>query len=102
VVYNMAMRSLRSSPLPVQYLFFHNRLADPGMFLHASFWTAPRYINPPHAGRRVCCYAFLAFVLTLCIITNLMGPAVAVLLLPTKGRAAIGGQASYRFEPKLG
>jgi len=102
LVYNITMRLGRrrdGSSLPIQFLFLHDRLVDPSMFLRPSFWTMPRHAGANQHSRRrtVGLYVFLVFVLALCVVSNLMGPAAAVLLLPTKGRATVGTLVQRQF-----
>ncbi|KAK5653266.1 hypothetical protein OQA88_9165 [Cercophora sp. LCS_1] len=85
--YNIIWRLAQHRSLPMQYLFLHNRLADPMVFLSKSFWVGPLRPKP---GSRALLYAFSALVVVLSLVCNLMGPAVAVLLLPTKGTAEVG------------
>ncbi|KIW17678.1 hypothetical protein PV08_04873 [Exophiala spinifera] len=70
--------------LPIAYLLTHVEFGDICMVVDHNFWKSSCLLS--RQGRRGV-YLFAISVALLCIICNLMGPATAVLVLPTLGWA---------------
>jgi hypothetical protein len=84
--------------LPLRHLFAHVRLADPSAILSWSAWTSVRPRTGKSAHGAFTLYAFVGFTsIILCILVNLMGPATAVLILPTLGTREFSGTHDVRF-----
>lgn len=87
LVYDVAMMFMkRGGGLPVGFLLTHLEFGDIRYLLNPLLWTSPI----PHASgepaRRIVTaklYLFVGLAASLTILTNLMGPATAVLVIPT-------------------
>lgn len=88
LIYDVAMVfARRGGGLPLGYLLTHLEFGDVRNLFNRSMWTSPI----PHAGtlsarqhtRTFTLYLFAMLAAFLTILTNLMGPATAVLVLPT-------------------
>lgn len=88
LIYDVAMVfARRGGGLPLGYLLTHLEFGDVRNLFNRLMWTSPI----PHAGsssarqhvRTFKLYLFAIFAAFLTILTNLMGPATAVLVLPT-------------------
>lgn len=78
----------RPSGLPLTYYASHVEFSDLRILLDPEFWGAARAIdrrNGERSSRRSSwlLYVFVLFIASICVLTNLMGPAVAVLILPS-------------------
>ncbi|KAK5661063.1 hypothetical protein OQA88_12442 [Cercophora sp. LCS_1] len=81
IVFSMAMRlATAEKGLPLSYLFTHISVADLTMLFDRAFWTSCKASRRGKARIRLLC--FVSVVVLLCILCNLMGPAIAVLLIP--------------------
>lgn len=93
LVYDLAMVLARGGDgLPLRYYTMNVEFADLLTICSPSFWTSvlppPSDSNPPTTStttRKRLLIAFALCVGSLSIIANLMGPAIAVLVLPTLG-----------------
>ncbi len=88
LVYDVAMLlAKRGGGLPVGFLLTHLEFADIRYLMNPLLWTSP--IPHPSASPRIRAlvtgklYLFVLLVASLTILTNLMGPAAAVLIIPT-------------------
>ncbi|KAK0719432.1 hypothetical protein B0H67DRAFT_681546 [Lasiosphaeris hirsuta] len=102
LVYNICLLLAgRLDGLPLQYLLLFENVLDPQTFLHPSFWRAPfsrsRHAAMASSKQRRALYFFLPFVLVLCLLANLMGPAAAILLLPTQESATVASIRPKQF-----
>jgi hypothetical protein len=82
--------------LPLTYLTSNVSFADiKATLCSVTFWTSMKRQQPDSeassAHSRVSLYCFIAVVALSCILANLMGPAVAVLVLPTFGYVDVPG-----------
>jgi hypothetical protein len=90
LVYNISMAFARQRDgLPLYYLDFHEKFTGSGDFLRRSLWKAPlaREGERRRYSRKL--YAVLGLVVLLCITSNLLGPAIAILLLPVRERTIV-------------
>ncbi|KAI8628511.1 hypothetical protein F5Y19DRAFT_486170 [Xylariaceae sp. FL1651] len=98
LIYNLSMLFASGADgLPLRYLFTHVEFGDLLSLFSLSFWSTafrpaatPRTddedaISTPVRKRRLIMCGFVLLVSAITVIANLMGPAVAVLLLPTLG-----------------
>ncbi|KAH7316956.1 hypothetical protein B0I35DRAFT_479752 [Stachybotrys elegans] len=91
LVYDLAMLLARNGDgLPLRYYTMNVEFADLLIILTPSFWTSalqdPLKSSVPNThSRRRLIVAFAAIVAIISAVANLMGPAIAVLLLPTLG-----------------
>ncbi|KAK5745153.1 hypothetical protein LTR17_001605 [Elasticomyces elasticus] len=90
LVYHYTMRlAAMKEGLPIGYLNRPNEFADlPGLF-ESLLWTSLPSSKGPQAYKkkaaRIRVWAFIIMTVVLCFICNLIGPAIAVLLIPTLG-----------------
>lgn len=96
LVYSLSTRIAAAGGLPLQFLFLYDKAADPTAFFSKSLWAAPASTATSKRSKAVL-YLFLALVFCLCILCNLIGPATAILLLPTYGRAEIANLRPRQF-----
>jgi hypothetical protein len=97
LVYNLSMLfARRQDGLPLQYLDLHEKLAGSVEFLRPPFWRAPL---ARQGGKRFSrkLYALLALTVALYATSTLLGPAIAILLLPVRERASIARLQSRQF-----
>lgn len=86
LIYNIAMRlASGDGGLPISYLLAHLEVLDFLCLLELKLWKAPLHLNgyPRRKRRTIALYIFAVFTALMCILANLMGPAVASLVLPT-------------------
>lgn len=87
LVYNVTiMLAARGNGLPIGFLMTHVEFTDLRMLVDRLLWTTPTSPTPTPSGKRssaVKLYLFAFFAALMCILANLMGPATAVLVLPT-------------------
>ena len=87
LVYDVALFLAKSSSgLPIGYLFTHLEFADIRNLVNPLLWTSPLphgNLMPSKPAGTWKLYLFAALAAFLTILTNLMGPATAVLVLPT-------------------
>jgi hypothetical protein len=91
LVYDLTMLlAKRGDGLPIRYLTTPIEFGELRSFFDRSLWTSasPSTNKGQTQGmvariRKLTLYSFILFVAVICIISNLMGPATAVLLLPT-------------------
>lgn len=86
LVYNVAMTFAAKGGLPIGYLMAHLEFADLRNLIDPLLWTTPAPAkNNPGKGSlsTIKLYLFAIFAAFMCILANLMGPATAVLVLPT-------------------
>ena len=96
IVFSVTMR-LATSPdgLPLGYLFTHVGFPDLLGLADRTLWTSWGGANR-HRALRLWCFILLVFVL--CIASNLMGPATAILIIPQLGWPQIQMPATQRFD----
>lgn len=76
----------RPAGLPLGLHCSHVEFSDLRMLLDREFWQAPQAVDANGEKTRKLnwiLYVFVVFCAAMCILSNLMGPAVAVLVLPT-------------------
>lgn len=87
LVYNVTiMLASSGNGLPIGFLMKHVEFTDLRMLFDKLLWTTPTSPTPTMSGKRlsaVALYLFAFFAAFMCILANLMGPATAVLVLPT-------------------
>jgi hypothetical protein len=97
LVHNLSMLfARRQDGLPLQYLDLHEKLAGSVKSLRPSFWRAPL---ARQGGKRFSrkLYTLLALTVALYATSTLLGPAIAILLLPVRERASIARLQSRQF-----
>ncbi|KAF2178063.1 hypothetical protein K469DRAFT_348383 [Zopfia rhizophila CBS 207.26] len=86
LVYGIA-RIIASWPdgLPLGFMLAHLEYGDPLTYLDKIPWVTPKSIGSAATNRTwtLTLYLFMLFTAFMCLVYNLMGPAVAVLVLPT-------------------
>jgi len=123
LVYDLTMLlARRGDGLPMRYLTTPSEFTEIRGFFDRSLWTSVNPStshsktqgtvpsSPQSRTRRLTLIGFILFVAAICIICNLMGPATAVLLLPTLGwrvrpiaqTQAFAGMASAEPPANLG
>lgn len=88
LVYDMAMvLAKKGGGLPIAFLLTHLEFADIRYLVNPLLWTSPipHPSTPPRARSLVTgkLYLFVLLAASLTVLTNLMGPAAAVLAIPT-------------------
>jgi len=87
LVYNVTlMLASTDNGLPIGFLMTHVQFTDLRMLFDKIIWTTPTSPAPKMSRRRlsaVALYLFAFFAALMCILANLMGPAIAVLVVPT-------------------
>ena len=87
LVYNVAtIFASRAGGLPIGYLMTHLKFTDLRSLIDPLLWTTPHTSARTIERKRKLTfnlYFFAVFVAFMCILANLMGPAIAVLVLPT-------------------
>ncbi|KAL9581037.1 MAG: hypothetical protein Q9203_006054 [Teloschistes exilis] len=87
LIYDIAILfAKKGRGLPVGYLLSHLEFADIRYIFNPLLWTSPmphRNSTPEKRARIIKLYLFAIFTALLTILANLMGPATAVLVLPT-------------------
>ena len=85
LVYDIALLfAKRWGGLPIGYLFTHLEFGDIRNLANPTLWTSPiPHGNSPRKTSVYRLYLFAGFVAFLTVLTNFMGPATAVLVLPT-------------------
>lgn len=80
----------RGDGLPMRYLVVPTEFKELASWVSKTLWTAPDplasrpvAVSPPLRTQKRTIYLFILFALLVCAVCNLMGPATAVLLLPT-------------------
>lgn len=96
LVYSLSIHIASAGSLPLQFLFLYDKAADPTAFFSKSLWAAPA-ATAASKKSKAALYLFLAFVFFLCALCNLIGPATAILLLPTYERAEIASLRPRQF-----
>lgn len=87
LIYDLTMLLGRhGTGLPIAYLLTHVEFGDISTIFSHTFWTSSGLFT---RQRRKTLALFAIFVALLCIACNLMGPATAVLVIPTLGWAEI-------------
>jgi hypothetical protein len=100
LVYDLTMLlAAKGDGLPLGYLMTHVEFTDVLALGERTFWASA---NPKNHGgwlsrRAFLLYGFVSLVAINCIIANLMGPAAAVLVLPTLGWAEIDFKNTQQF-----
>lgn len=102
LVYNVAMMlASRADGLPIGYLMAHLEFTDLRSLIDPRLWATPRpcarTIEKKHK-LIVKLYLFAVFVAFMCILANLMGPAAAVLVLPTLQYKDTTNQSTEQFQ----
>ena len=83
LVYDFTILLARQTEgLPIGYLMAHVEFSDILTLLERDFW---RHSGLFSRRKRYTLFIFVVFVALLCVASNLMGPATAVLVLPTLG-----------------
>jgi len=87
LVYNVTMMLASSgNGLPIGFLMTHVEFTDLRKLFDKLLWITPTSPTPTTSGKRpsaVALYLFAFFAASMCVLANLMGPAAAVLVLPT-------------------
>ncbi|KAI9764737.1 MAG: hypothetical protein M1839_005780 [Geoglossum umbratile] len=87
VVYDLAILLAQRGGLPAGLLTAEAEFGDIRFLFNPDLWTSPRPLpgssSAKKTGDTVKLYGFSVLVAILCVVVNLMGPATAVLLLPT-------------------
>lgn len=88
LVYDVAMLiAKRGGGLPVGYMLTHLEFADIRNLFNPLMWTSPSPLSSSsshgHTWRKINLYLFAILATFLTILTNLMGPSTAILVLPT-------------------
>ncbi len=87
LLYNVTMiLASTSNGLPIGFLATHLEFTDLRMVFNPFFWTTATPLNTTRSGNKPSTlkwYIFGSFAFLMCILVNLMGPASAVLVLPT-------------------
>ncbi|MCJ1346925.1 hypothetical protein MMC31_005145 [Peltigera leucophlebia] len=87
LVYDMAMVLAKGGGLPIAFLLTHLEFADIRYLVNPLLWTSPipHPSTTPRARSLVTgkLYLFVLLAASLTVLTNLMGPAAAVLAIPT-------------------
>lgn len=87
LVYDMAMVLAKGGGLPIAFLLTHLEFADIRYLVNPLLWTSPipHPSTSPRARSLVTgkLYLFVLLAASLTVLTNLMGPAAAVLAIPT-------------------
>ncbi|RMZ88960.1 hypothetical protein DV736_g3817, partial [Chaetothyriales sp. CBS 134916] len=88
LIFDLTMWLAGTHDLPLRYLVLPTEFGELKSFLlSTTMWTCPRPAQPSAtqaaSQKKRILYIFVVFTLIVCIICNLMGPAAAVLLLPT-------------------
>ncbi len=87
LVYDLSIRlATTRDGLPLRYLFTHVEFADPRTIFSPSLWMSSKPRGGEGAHGKLALYGFVGLTVILCILVNLMGPATAVLILPTLGQ----------------
>ena len=102
LVYDVALfLAKRGGGLPIGYLFTHLEFGDIRNLLNPLMWTAPiphGNLMPRKPSGTWKLYMFAALAAFLTILTNLMGPGTAVLVLPTMQWVDTTHKPNSRFE----
>jgi hypothetical protein len=97
LIYNLSMACARHHDgLPLQYLDLHTKSMGSVEFLSSSFWQ-PFHGSSRGKGYSCKLYALLVLVAVLCFVSAVLGPAIAILLLPVRETAIISQLPSRRF-----
>lgn len=88
LIYDVAMLiAKRGGGLPVGYMLTHLEFADIRNLFNPLMWTSPSPLpsssSHGHTWRKINLYLFAILATFLTILTNLMGPGTAILVLPT-------------------
>lgn len=88
LIYDVAMLiAKRGGGLPVGYMLTHLEFADIRNLFNPLMWTSPSPLSSSsshgHIWRKINLYLFAILATFLTILTNLMGPGTAILVLPT-------------------
>ena len=97
LVYSLLTRISARDGVPFSMLLLYDKVTVPTEFLSKSLWSSPTINATLTRPGLALPYSFLVLVALLCIATNLMGSATAILLLPAFGRAEIGQLEPIRF-----
>lgn len=93
LVYDLTMfLASRGDGLPIGYLMTHVEFSDILTLGDRAFWASAQPLQRGEGRRRLAIirlYVFVGFVAFLCVLSNFMGPATAVLVLPTLGWSEI-------------
>ncbi|KAI9854028.1 MAG: hypothetical protein M1813_001577 [Trichoglossum hirsutum] len=104
LIYDLTiLLAIKIGGLPIGYLMTHAEFGDMAILFERTFWASSSGLlrrggHPGERVRRMWLFFFALFVLVLCFTSNLMGPSMAVLVLPTLGWSPI----SYSVERKFG
>lgn len=86
LVYNLSMLlATKKEGLPLRYLFTHKEFGELASIFKGSYWSAAFWPGVGEQKRKWKLCSFVLLVAALTIVSNLMGPSTAVLLLPTLG-----------------
>lgn len=87
LVYDVAMLLAKKGGLPIAFLMTHLEFADIRYLVNPLLWTSPIPHPSPaprtHSQATGKLYLFVLLAASLTVLTNLMGPAAAVLAIPT-------------------
>ena len=86
LIYDIALLfAKRWGGLPIGYLFTHLEFGDLRNLFNPTLWTSPKPhgVQSPRKTNTFRLYLFAGFVAFLTVLSNFMGPAAAVLVLPT-------------------
>ena len=101
LIYNVAMwLADRDDGLPIGLLHASVEFADPRSLLRAFSSARRSPLQPAHASRsasKLIIGLFVAFLVFMCLLVNLMGPATAVLVLPTLQWKDLNQHAKHTF-----
>jgi hypothetical protein len=101
LVYDVTMLlAAKDDGLPLGFLMTHMEFSDIMSLGERSFWASAKPSNHGKgwwSKKSFTLYAFVFFVTLLCIVANLMGPATAVLVIPTLGNNEIDFHNGKRF-----
>ena len=84
LVFDVVMRLAKSSQgLPIGFLLTHLQFSDLSNLVNPLLWTSAQAPSSARTrSKRIRLYLFVAFAVFLTILTNLMGPSTAALLIP--------------------
>jgi len=96
IIFDLAMWLAASEHgLPLNYLFAHVSFPDLLMLFESALWTSSKGAGRRNLKARL--VWFVALIVFLCVACNLMGPAVAVLIIPQLGWSEIYPPTVERF-----
>ncbi|KAK4442402.1 hypothetical protein QBC34DRAFT_25732 [Podospora aff. communis PSN243] len=97
IVFSVTMHLARSPDgLPLGYLFTHVSFPDVLGLFNKELWVS--WAGPRRRGSVLRLWGFVLLVVILCITSNLMGPATAILIIPQIGSPVIEIPLTDRFD----